>query len=93
MFTLLPAWECKYEIPVPVNSWIINQPKLSANMYYLSGKLSGSGKVEFIELRVISETQPENRLTTLIQRGLLKEAEVILYFVILLKMRIKIQNL
>lgn len=51
-------------------------------MYYLYGKPAETGEIASIELRVISETQPENTLKTLIQRGLLEEAEVNIVFVI-----------
>lgn len=45
-------------------------------MYYLYGKCSEVDEFESIQLRVVSEIQPENTLKTLIQRGLLEEAEV-----------------
>lgn len=69
------AWKCRYEIPVPSTTWIINQPTLSANMYYLSGDLGESGVIRSVRMHAISETQPENHLQTLIDRNLLDEAE------------------
>lgn len=70
--------KCKYTLPVPANTWIINQPKASANVYYLHGH--GDAKkskfIENIEMRAISQAQPDNRLNTLIQKGLLEDAEV-----------------
>lgn len=66
----------KYALPVPSNTWIINQPKASANIYYLHGDAKKSKYIENVEMCVISQAQPDNRLNTLIQKGLLEEAEV-----------------
>lgn len=66
----------KYALPVPANTWIINQPKASANIYYLHGDAKKSKFIDNVEMRVITQTQPDNRLNTLIQKGLLEEAEV-----------------
>lgn len=75
MFCSCTDWKSRFEIPVPATSWIINQPKLSANMYYLCGDTHGTELVQSIQMRAISETQPEHHLQTLIDRNLLNEAE------------------
>lgn len=68
---------CKFNIPMPKHTWIINQPKSSANIYYLCGTLDKSTDlITSVKMRMISETQPENRLKTLIEKGLLDEAHV-----------------
>lgn len=44
-------------------------------MYYLCGDLSEADLIRSVQMRVISETQPESHLRTLIYRDLLDEAE------------------
>lgn len=67
---------CKFSLPVPKHSWILNQPISTANIYYICGECDDSNVFEHVEMRMISEVQPENRLKTLIKKGLLDEAEV-----------------
>lgn len=57
--------------------WLIRQSKSSVNMYYLHGfSDDDSGNViQEIEMKIISETQPDQRFKKLIQRGRLEEAE------------------
>lgn len=45
-------------------------------MYYLEGHQLQSDIVQEIELKKITETQPEQRLKKLIRKGHLEEAEV-----------------
>lgn len=68
--------KCNYELTVPEFAWLIQQPKSAMNMYYLHGIDGGSVMVQEIEMRIISETQPDQRLKKLIQKGHLDEAEV-----------------
>lgn len=72
----LVGMTCKFSLPVPKQSWIINQPKSTANIYYICGISDDSNAFKHVEMRMISEVQPENRLKTLIKKGLLDEAEV-----------------
>lgn len=44
-------------------------------MYYLCADLSETSAIRSVQMRAISETQPENHLQTLIERNLLDEAE------------------
>lgn len=67
---------CKYELAVPQFAWLIQQPKSALNMYYLHGIHCSSTIVQQIEMRIISETQPDQRLKKLIKKGHLDEAEV-----------------
>lgn len=71
------AFKCKHELELKDNIWLIQQPKSSMNMYYLKGYNKGHDIVQEIEIRIISETDPSNRLKKLIQRCHFEEAEVI----------------
>lgn len=67
----------KMKLDVPKSSWIVLQPEQCANVYYLCGIQSPtSSLVEKVELRRISEIDPQKRMSSLIQKGLLDEAEV-----------------
>lgn len=66
---------CKFALPVPKKSWILQQPRSSANTYYICGSYDATNAFKHVEMRMISEVQPENRLKTLIKKGLLDEAE------------------
>lgn len=69
--------KCNYELTVPEFAWLIKQPKSALNMYYLHGIHGGSAAMmQEIEMRIIAETQPDQRLKKLIQKGHLDEAEV-----------------
>lgn len=70
------ALTCKYDLAMPENTWLVRQPKSSVNMYYVGGNSFDSQFVQEIEMKIISETQPSQRLKKLIQKGHLKEAEV-----------------
>lgn len=65
----------KMKLEVPPTSWLVSQMEQCANIYYLSGGADPS-PVEKIELRRISDIDPHKRLNSLIQKGLLEEAEV-----------------
>lgn len=69
---------CNYELSMPQHSWLIRQPKSAVNIYYLHGIVrDGTDLVQTIDMKMISETQPEQRLKKLIHKGSLEEAEVI----------------
>jgi kinetochore-associated protein 1 len=67
---------CKYELTMPDIAWLVHQPKSSVNMYYMSGSKLDTEHIQEIEMKIISETDPFQRLLKLIQRGHLAEAEV-----------------
>lgn len=68
--------ECKFSLPVSNEIWLMAQPKSAANIFYLNGlKSSTFGSIERIDLRMVSESQPEKRLQTLLAKKLLVEAE------------------
>lgn len=70
-----PSFQCKYEMMIPEVAWLVPQAKLSANMYFVHGSLNDSGFVQSIEMKMISEADPDQRLKKLVQRGLFSEAE------------------
>lgn len=72
---------CKCSLPVSNQIWLIEQPKSSASIFYFGGNRSSSTNfIEHINLHMVSESQPEKRLHTLLTKGMLFEAEVILHF-------------
>lgn len=77
------AMTCKYDLEMPENTWLVRQPKSSVNMYYVSGNCLDFQHVQEIEMKIISETQPSQRLKKLIQKGHLNEAEVCFFFKLL----------
>jgi hypothetical protein len=70
----------KYELSMPEIAWLVRQPKSSINMYYMSGSKNDTPLIQEIEMKIISETEPSQRLLKLIQRGHLVEAEVRIAF-------------
>lgn len=67
---------CKCSLPVSNKVWLIDQPKSSASIFYFGGNRSSATKfVESIHLNMVSESQPEKRLHTLLTKGMLVEAE------------------
>ena len=73
--------KCKYELPMMKNTWLVDQEKTSMQLYYVSGNQRNTDFIEEIEMNILSETQPIERLKKLIQKGHLDEAEVMfLYF-------------
>lgn len=68
---------CKMALPISNHVWLIDQPKSSANIFYFGGnRSSGTNCIEHIYLHMVSESQPEKRLHTLLTKGMLTEAEV-----------------
>lgn len=68
--------KCNFELSVPNNSWLVDQSKLSVNMYYLSGNHCDSNFVQQLEMNIISETNPDQRFHKLITKDRLDEAEI-----------------
>lgn len=65
------------KLEVPRSSWFVLQLEQCANIYYLSGNVNlSTSLIDKIELCKISDIDPHKRLNTLIQKGLLEEAEV-----------------
>lgn len=71
------AMKCNFELVVPKNTWLVNQMKSAANMYYLGGNNCGTDCVQQIQMNIVSETNPEKRYYKLLYKGRLDEAEVI----------------
>lgn len=68
---------CKVSLPIKNHVWLIDQPKSSANIFYFGGNRSSTTNcIEHIYLHMVSESQPEKRLHTLLTKGMLAEAEV-----------------
>lgn len=68
---------CKVALPISNHIWLIDQPKASANIFYFGGNRStATSSIEHIYLHMVSESQPEKRLRTLLTKGMLAEAEV-----------------
>lgn len=67
---------CKVALPISSHVWLIDQPKSSENIFYFGGnRSSGTNSIESIYLHMVSESQPEKRLQTLLTKGMLVEAE------------------
>lgn len=67
---------CKVSLPISNHIWLIDQPKSSENIFYFGGDRSSvSSFIESIHLHMVSESQPEKRLQTLLTKGMLVEAE------------------
>lgn len=72
---------CKCSLPISTRVWLIDQPKSSASIFYFSGTRPSASKfIETIYLHMVSESQPEKRLHTLLTKGMLVEAEVMATF-------------
>lgn len=68
---------CKCSLPIENRIWLIDQPKSSASIFYFGGTHPSTSKyIESINLHMVSESQPEKRLYTLLTKGMLLEAEV-----------------
>lgn len=68
---------CKCSLPISSQVWLIDQPKSSASIFYFGGtRPSSSEFIENINLHMVSESQPEKHMHTLLTKGMLVEAEV-----------------
>lgn len=70
-----PSMKCSYELPNIGISWLVQQSRANINMYYISGAEIKSDAVQQIEMKIISELQPEQRYKKLIRKGFLLQAE------------------
>lgn len=71
------AFKCNNELEVMEHAWLVQQPKSSVNLYYLSGKeINAKNIPKEIEMVLVSETHPSERFKKLLSKGLLDEAEV-----------------
>lgn len=68
--------KCNFELSLPNSVWLVDQSKLSVNMYYLSGNHCQTDFVQQLEMNIISETNPDQRFHKLITKGRLDEAEI-----------------
>ncbi|XP_052860385.1 kinetochore-associated protein 1 [Anopheles cruzii] len=71
-----PSMELKQEMEMPEHTWLVQQPKNSANIYYIVGQTHREPVVQEFELKILSETDPSQRLVKLIKIGRFDEAEV-----------------
>uniref|UniRef100_A0A182MXC7 Uncharacterized protein n=1 Tax=Anopheles dirus TaxID=7168 RepID=A0A182MXC7_9DIPT len=70
-----PSMEIRQEMEMPEHIWLVQQPKNSANIYYIAGLTHQEPVVQEFELKILSETDPSLRLVKLIKIGRLDEAE------------------
>ncbi|XP_054741000.1 uncharacterized protein LOC129246308 [Anastrepha obliqua] len=75
-FLEYPSFKCNSELEVSEHAWLVQQPKCSVNLYYLSGNQTNENNLPTeIEMVLVSETHPSERFKKLISKGLLEEAE------------------
>lgn len=70
-----PSLNCKSSLSLPGISWLVSQPKSSINMYFIAGYKNDDNFVQSIELKKITEADPEQRFKKLLLRGYFEEAE------------------
>ncbi|KAL9888205.1 kinetochore component rough deal isoform 3-T4 [Glossina fuscipes fuscipes] len=71
-----PSFKCLNELEVGGYVWLVQQPKSSVNLYYISGQENNSKQhPTILELIMVSETDPSERYKKLINKGYLEEAE------------------
>lgn len=70
-----PSMKCMYELPNVGKAWLVQQSKSNINMYYISGSEDEPNAVQQIEMKIISELQPEERYKKLLRKGFLEQAE------------------
>uniref|UniRef100_A0A1S4H9P0 Uncharacterized protein n=1 Tax=Anopheles gambiae TaxID=7165 RepID=A0A1S4H9P0_ANOGA len=70
-----PTMEIRQEMEMSEHTWLVQQPKNSANIYYIAGLTHKEPIVQEFELKILSETDPFLRLVKLIKIGRLDEAE------------------
>lgn len=62
---------------MPLHAWLIRQPKSAVNLYYLAARAISEREIPSeLEMMMVSETDPSDRLKKLIAKGRLEEAEV-----------------
>lgn len=70
-----PSLNCKSELMLPEISWLVSQPKSSINMYFICGFKNADGFIQSIEIKSITEADPEQRFNKLLMKGHFDEAE------------------
>uniref|UniRef100_A0A182QZ07 Uncharacterized protein n=1 Tax=Anopheles farauti TaxID=69004 RepID=A0A182QZ07_9DIPT len=70
-----PSMEVRQEMEMSEHTWLVQQPKNSANIYYIAGLTHQEPIVQEFELKILSETDPSLRLAKLIKIERLDEAE------------------
>lgn len=70
-----PSLNIKSELLLPSISWLVSQPKSSINMYFIEGYKNKNNFLQNIELKSITEADPQQRFNKLILRGHFDEAE------------------
>lgn len=70
-----PSMNCKSELSLPGTTWLVSQQKSTVNMHFISGMLNKENFVQTIEIKSITESDPEERFKKLLLRGRFDEAE------------------
>lgn len=70
-----PSLNVKSELLLPSISWLVSQPKSSINTYFIEGYKNENNFLQNIELKSITEADPQQRFNKLILRGHFDEAE------------------
>jgi kinetochore-associated protein 1 len=70
-----PTMNIKSELLLPKISWLVSQPKSAINMYFIEGYKNENNFLQYIELKSITEADPDQRFKKLILRGHFDEAE------------------
>lgn len=72
---LFTAFKCNLELEVEYPSWLIDQPNNTMNFYFLNGEKFFENIPQQLSMKLVSESEPKERLKKLIHRGLLQEAK------------------
>ncbi|CRL07888.1 CLUMA_CG021025, isoform A [Clunio marinus] len=70
-----PSMNIKSELTIPGMSWLVTQQKSSVNLYFIAGIVNEDNYIQTIEIRNITETDPEDRYNKLLLRGHFEQAE------------------
>uniref|UniRef100_A0A182WD88 Uncharacterized protein n=1 Tax=Anopheles minimus TaxID=112268 RepID=A0A182WD88_9DIPT len=70
-----PLMDIRQEMDMSEHTWLVQQPKNAANIYYIAGQTQSEPIVQELEVKILSETDPSLRLVKLIKIGRLDEAE------------------
>lgn len=71
-----PSMDCKSELNLPGTTWLVSQQKSTVNMHFISGLNNEDNFVQTIEIKSITESDPEERFKKLLLRGRFDEAEI-----------------
>lgn len=70
-----PSLKSKSVLNLPATSWIIQPSKSAVNMYFIEGYKNEENYVQTIEIKSITDTDPEQRFNKFLLRGQFDEAE------------------